>query len=55
MAQIFPPGSNALARASLVGVVVIAGAVSVIAYGAMGSSYATRQGVVRDQPVPFSH
>jgi hypothetical protein len=55
MAQIFPPGSNALARASLAAVVVIVSAMSVIAYAAMSSSYATNQGVVRDQPVPFSH
>src|ERR1044072_8585191 len=55
MGQIFSPASNAIARASLVGVVVIVGAVGVIAYGAMGSSYATRQGGVRSQPVEFSH
>jgi hypothetical protein len=55
MAQVFPPGSNALARASLVAIVAIVGAVGAIAYAAMSSPYATYRGVVRDQPVPFSH
>jgi len=55
MAQIFSPASNAIARASMIGVVVVLGAAGAIAYSAMGSSYATQQGVRRDQPVPFSH
>jgi hypothetical protein len=55
MAQLFPPGSNALARASVVGMVGVVATAGVIAYGAMSSPYPTRQGVVRDQPVPFSH
>ena len=39
----------------MIGVVVVLGAAGAIAYSAMGSSYATQQGVRRDQPVPFSH
>jgi hypothetical protein len=55
MAQIFHPRANAIARGTIasaaVGVIVAAW----IAYGLQTSSYATQTGVVRDQPVPFSH
>ena len=55
MAQIFHPLFNSFARASVFGgVLIVAGLVwmSGILYR---SPYVTRAGVVRDQPVPFSH
>ncbi len=56
MPQIFKATTNSLARTSLV--------VTVLAIGGLGgalfeiiadSSYATRQGEAREQPIPFSH
>jgi hypothetical protein len=56
MPQIFKASTNSLARTSLV--------VTVLAIGGLGgalfeiiadSSYATRQGEAREQPIPFSH
>ena len=55
MAQIFPRSANALARGSiLVGlftVLALGGAVFTLAR----SGYVTRQGLILEQPVPFSH
>ncbi len=55
MAQIFPRAANSIAIASIVGL----GLVAVLALGGMSaffySSYVTGIGVVREQPVPFSH
>lgn len=55
MAQLFPRSANALARGSIVlGAVLAAGA----GYGlwlVAHSGYVTRQGIVVEQPVPFSH
>lgn len=55
MAQIFRPGSNALSRASLVGVALVAA-------GAVGTpmlidraGFNQRKGTTLDQSVPFSH
>jgi len=56
MPQIFKASTNSLARTSLI--------VTVLAIGGLGgalfeiiadSSYATRQGEAREQPIPFSH
>jgi hypothetical protein len=56
MPQIFKASTNSLARTSLI--------VTVLALGGLGgalfelianSSYATRQGEAREQPIPFSH
>src|SRR3954468_14985220 len=56
MPQIFKSTANSLARTSMI--------VAVLAIGGLGgalfeliadSSYATRQGEAREQPVPFSH
>lgn len=55
MAQHFPPGANALARGTIYGGLVIAGAILWASYAWLRSSYATQVDVVRDQPVPFSH
>lgn len=55
MAQIFPPSTNTLARASIVCGVLFVAAISVGIYAFARSSYVTGAGVSRVQPVPFSH
>jgi len=55
MAQLFPPSSNALARGTIYGAVVILGAITWAGNEWIRSSYVTQVNVVRDQPVPFSH
>lgn len=55
MAQIFRPGTNAWARATIIGIVVFVGGVLWLMGAVTRSSYVTGQDVVRDQPVPFSH
>jgi cytochrome c7-like protein len=55
MAQIFPPSTNTLARASIVVSVLLVGAISVGIYAFARSPYVTEVGVARVQPVPFSH
>ncbi|HEY7114998.1 MAG TPA: cytochrome c3 family protein [Tepidisphaeraceae bacterium] len=55
MAQLFKPWTNSLARGTIY-VLILGGALGGwIAYGIQTSPYASYQGVVRDQPVPFSH
>lgn len=55
MGQVFRRGANALARGSLVlGLLAVAGA-GWTAYSLARSGYVTRQGLVLEQPVPFSH
>jgi hypothetical protein len=55
MAEIFPPGSNSVARALVLGVPI--GAVALIGalYVVLWSPWMTRVGIPREQPVPFSH
>lgn len=55
MAQIFHARANTIARVTLVGIVVILGAVSWFAYAWPRSNYKTRVHLAIDQPVPFSH
>jgi ferredoxin len=55
MAQLFHPAANTVARASIGFIAILAGFIGWLGYEAQGSPYVTRQGVVRDQPVPFSH
>jgi hypothetical protein len=56
MAQIFKSSSNAMARMSIViAVVVLGGAGGALFELIADSSYATRQGDAREQPIPFSH
>ena len=56
MPQIFKASSNSLARTSLIlGVVAIGGLAVVLFQLIANSSYATRQGEAREQPIPFSH
>jgi len=55
MAQLFPPSTNALARATIWGAVFIVAAITWAGNEWIRSSYVTQVDVVRDQPVPFSH
>ena len=55
MAQIFPPATNALARGTIFGGVIIVAAASWAGGIWIRSPYVTQVNVVRDQPVPFSH
>jgi hypothetical protein len=53
--QIFPRSSNAIARASLVLVVIAVGGLSWVLLQLERTPYITNAGVRKDQPVPFSH
>jgi hypothetical protein len=55
MAQIFHPSSNTLAKASIFGAVFLIGGLGFVVYEIQQSPYVTEAGVVREQPVPFSH
>jgi hypothetical protein len=55
MAQVFHPSMNVLAKASIAAVLILAGAGGWIATAIDRSPYLTRQGIMRDQPVMFSH
>lgn len=55
MAQVFHPSMNVLAKASIFAVLIVGGAVSWAACAIDRSPYLTRQGIMREQPVPFSH
>lgn len=55
MAQLFPRSSNALAKASIVVVVALVGALFATLYVLDRSTYTTRANVTIKQPVPFSH
>jgi hypothetical protein len=55
MSQIFPRSANALARSSLVAVVVLAGVLGGVVYALMYSSWATKQNEFVEQPIQFSH
>jgi hypothetical protein len=55
MSQIFHPSTNTIARVSIFGAVFIAGGMLWMVNTVTRSSYVTRAGVLRDQPVPFSH
>jgi hypothetical protein len=55
MAQIFHPSMNTLAKASIFGAVFIIGVLGWVGWQVDRSPYITQAGVVRDQPVPFSH
>lgn len=55
MPQLFRPYSNTLARASLLGLVLLILAIAWGGYLYTHSNYATRVGVPLSQPVPFSH
>lgn len=55
MGQIFSPAANLVAKASVAGFVVGIAGVSWAWWGAARSSSWTRAGLVREQPIPFSH
>jgi hypothetical protein len=55
MTQIFHRSTNTLSKVSILGAVFIIGALAWVAGGVIRSPDLTEVGVVRDQPVPFSH
>ncbi|HEX8521053.1 MAG TPA: cytochrome c3 family protein [Tepidisphaeraceae bacterium] len=55
MSQIFHPAMNVVARASIFGFVIILIFVGWVGATLDRSPYFTNQGIVKDQPVPFSH
>lgn len=55
MSQIFKPSTNTLARVSIFGAVFVLGVLAWVLVTLNRSSLATRQGIVLEQPVPFSH
>lgn len=55
MPQIFHPSMNAVARVSIFGGAFILTALLAVAYEVVRSPYITGQGVIYEQPVPFSH
>lgn len=55
MPQIFHPSMNTVARVSIFGAVFIVTAIVALMLLVVRSSYVTEVGVVREQPVPFSH
>jgi len=55
MPQIFHPSMNTIARTSIFGFVLIIAGVGLLAASIVRSPYVTEAGVVREQPVPFSH
>lgn len=55
MAQLFPRGSNAFARVSLVAVLVVVGTALTILLNTNRLHYTTDVQVAKKQPVPFSH
>jgi hypothetical protein len=55
MSQIFHPAMNHVAKATIFGAVFILAAAGWIASAVDRSPYSTDAGVIRQQPVPFSH
>ena len=55
MAQLFPRGSNAFARISIVVVLIVVGAGVTILLNTNRLKYTTDVEVAKEQPVPFSH
>ena len=55
MAQLFHPSTNTLAKVSILGAVLIAGALGAVVTEISSSPYVTRAQDAREQPVPFSH
>jgi hypothetical protein len=55
MAQIFHPSTNTISRVSIFGAVFLLAVLLWFLLAIYRSSYITQAGVVREQPVPFSH
>ncbi len=53
MSQIFKPSTNTLAKVSIFGAVFFIAGLTWVFATLNRSSYATRQGVIRNQPVPL--
>src|SRR4249920_3244887 len=55
MSQIFHPSANTLARASILGVVLLLSSVGAAVLKLQRSPYVTGQHIAPEQPIPFSH
>ncbi len=55
MAQIFHPSTNTISKVSIFGAVFLLIGIAWVSLAINRSPYITEAGVVRDQPVPFSH
>jgi hypothetical protein len=55
MPQVFHPSMNTVSRLTIFGAVLIAVGLLTIIFTIVRSPYVTEVGVVREQPVPFSH
>lgn len=55
MAQLFRPRANVYARLSLLGLIAVAGSGVALVMAFERSSAKTNEGVVYEQPIPFSH
>lgn len=55
MPQVFHPSMNTVSRVTIFGAVVIVAALLAVIFTIVRSPYVTEVGVVREQPVPFSH
>lgn len=55
MAQIFHPSMNIVAKVTIFGALFFAAGVALAGWAVVNSAYVTEVGVVREQPVPFSH
>src|SRR3954471_2876723 len=55
MPQIFHPSMNTISRVTIFGALFIVGAIGWVAYAVVRSPYVTNAGVIKQQPVPFSH
>jgi hypothetical protein len=55
MPQIFRPRANSIARAILLGALLLVAGLGLTAYEIQNSSYVTRAQIVIEQPIPFSH
>lgn len=55
MSQIFKPSTNTLARVSLFGAIFFIATSLWVVAELNRSAWATREGVIRKQPIPFSH
>jgi len=55
MAQLFRPSANTIAKGSIFAIVIVATIAGLILWYIENSSYVTWAGIVREQPIPFSH
>jgi len=55
MPQVFHPSMNTFARVSIFGAIFLVATIFGIGWGLVRSPYMTEAGVIRSQPVPFSH